>query len=148
VRRLRAGDWLALAATIGLAVTLALDWFSGPGGNQTGFDALPVIVLALVLLCIVLNLVLCALLAAGALDAFNLPPGVALCVVAPLMTLVLVLVTLMKPGDATGIEAAGWIGLACALLMTIGDFWSIKDERRDAPDRAVTPPPARPAPPA
>jgi hypothetical protein len=130
VRRLRPGDWLALAATIGLAVTLALDWFSSPGGKQTGFDALPVIVLALVLLCIVLNLVLCALLAAGALDAFNLPPGVALCVLAP------------------GIEAAGWAGVACAVLMTIGDFWSIKDERRDAPDRAVTPPPARPAPPA
>jgi hypothetical protein len=148
VRRLRAGDWIALVGTVGLLVTLFLDWFSVTDGKRTGFDALPVLVLALVLICIALNLLLCALLAAGSLDVFNLIPGVALCVLAPLTTLLLVIVTLLKPGDATSICAAGWIGLACAVLMTAGDFQSIRDERRDAPDRAVTPPPPRPAPPA
>ena len=148
MRRLRPAEWVALLASIGLAVTLGLDWFSAPAGvTHTGFDALPWLVLALVLLCIALNAALWLAFAVGAVDVFNLVPGVALAVLAPLTTALLLLVTLLKPGDATGIEAAGWAGLACALLMTGADLASLRDERRTGYGRVSEPPPARPAPP-
>jgi hypothetical protein len=40
-----------------------------------------------------------------------------------------------------------WIGLAGALVLTIGSWWALADERTEAPESAYIPPPPRPAPP-
>ena len=45
------------------------------------------------------------------------------------------------------LRAAAWLGLAAALAIAAGAWWAIADERTDAPESALAPPPARPAPP-
>jgi hypothetical protein len=40
-----------------------------------------------------------------------------------------------------------WLGLLAALVLALGGWWAMKDERTDAPESAYTPPEPRPAPP-
>ena len=40
------------------------------------------------------------------------------------------------------------LGLLAALVLALGGWWAIKDDRTDAPESAYTPPEPRPAPPA
>ena len=40
-----------------------------------------------------------------------------------------------------------WLGLLAALILALGGWWAVKDERTDAPESAFTPPEPRPAPP-
>ena len=51
------------------------------------------------------------------------------------------------PNAETTLRYGAYLGLAAALLIAIGGWWAIKDERKDAPESAYTPPPPRPAPP-
>jgi hypothetical protein len=45
------------------------------------------------------------------------------------------------------VEVPAYVGLLCALLIAVGAFLSLKDERTDSPEaRAYTPPAPRPAP--
>ena len=62
--------------------------------------------------------------------------------------IVTLVVTLLKPGSATGIDSGAWIGLIALVALKAGAWFSIRDERVDQPARYVEPPPARPAPPA
>ncbi len=149
MNRLRAGEWVALGGALGLIASLFADWFSGPGrATATGWSALGWAALALVVAATLLTVALWLLFAAGAGDVWNLVPGVIAPVLTPACLLVLVVVTLLKPGDATAIEPAAWAGLACAALMTGGILASLHNERRTGPGRVFQPPPARPAPPA
>jgi hypothetical protein len=54
-----------------------------------------------------------------------------------------------QPGDnaATALRYGTWLGLAGAALLVIGAWWSLADERTDAPENAWEPPLPRPAPP-
>jgi len=66
----------------------------------------------------------------------------------PFTLIVTLIVTLLKPGSATGIDRGAWIGLVALACLKAGAWLSIRDERVDQPSRYVEPPPARPAPPA
>jgi hypothetical protein len=86
-------------------------------------------------------------------DATTLPFGATLGAVAVPMLIALLVVLLSRPGlgidlpaSAVGIEPAGWIGAASAVLLTAGSLVSIRNERTDGPSRAYSPPPPRPAP--
>jgi len=64
---------------------------------------------------------------------------------------VLVLRTLLfqpGPNEFIGTRYGAWLGLLAALVLAIGGWWAIKDERTEAPESAYTPPEPRPAPPA
>ena len=52
------------------------------------------------------------------------------------------------PNELTTVRYGTWIGLAGAALLAIGAWWSLADERTDAPESAYVPPAPRPAPPA
>jgi hypothetical protein len=103
---------------------------------------------ALILVTAGLGLLVVILLAAGARDAVNVPPAVVLMTLAPITLLATLVVTLMKPGNATGIEPGAWAGLVALGGLKAGAWLSMRDERLDQPSRRVEPPPARPAPPA
>ena len=146
--RLRPADWLMLVSAIAVPVTLGLDWFTTPDGHETGWSSLGWPTLALILLTVALGLATVVLIAVGARDAVNLPPGVFLAALIPFTLIVTLIVTLLKPGSATGIDSGAWIGLVALACLKAGAWLSIRDERVDQPSRYVEPPPARPAPPA
>jgi hypothetical protein len=160
VSHLRRAEWAVLVGAAGLLVTLFLDWYEGPAGtalapNTSGWSSLGWFTVMLLVICIVAGLLLCALIAADAVDAFTLPPGVTLAMVGVPALLVLLLVLLFQPGLGTGLpneavtlQPAGWIGTACAVLLVAGGLLSLHDERTTGADRAFTPPTPRPAPPA
>lgn len=145
MRRLRRADWLILVAAIAVPVTLSLDWFRPA---RTGWSALGWALLALIVATAALGILVVVLIASGARDAVNLPPAVFLAALTPFALLATLVVTLMRPGDATGIETGAWAGLVALAALKAGAWFSIRDERVDQPSRHVEPPPARPAPPA
>ena len=144
MRRLRPADWLLLASAVAVPVTLTLDWFTPA---RTGWSALGWFLVALILLTAGLGLLVVLLLAIGARDAVNVPPAVVLMALTPITLLATLVVTLLKPGDATGIAAGAWAGLVALGALKAGAWFSMRDERLDQPARQVEPPPARPAPP-
>jgi hypothetical protein len=145
VHRLRPADWLLLVSAVAVPVTLSLTWFTPA---RSGWSALGWWLVALILVTAGLGLLVVILLAAGARDAVNVPPAVVLMTLAPITLLATLVVTLMKPGNATGIEPGAWAGLVALGGLKAGAWLSMRDERLDQPSRRVEPPPARPAPPA
>jgi hypothetical protein len=52
------------------------------------------------------------------------------------------------PNDIVVLRYGAWLGLLAALVLALGGWWAIKDDRADAPESAYTPPEPRPPPPA
>ena len=145
MRRLRPADWLLLVSAVAVPVTLSLTWFAP---TRTGWSALGWWLVALIVITAGLGLLVVVLIAAGARDAVNVPPAVVLMALAPITFLAAFVVTLLKPGNATGIEPGAWAGIVALGGVKAGAWLSMRDERLDQPSRRVEPPPARPAPPA
>jgi hypothetical protein len=146
--RLRAGEWLAGLGAAGLLATLFLDWV-GPR-RESGWSSLGWVVLALVLVAVacaawlvittVVRRPIAQVVAGAVLTATT---GSVAFVALGLRTLV------FQPGpnDSTQLRYGAYLGLLAAVLVAVGGWWAIADERTDAPDSAYTPPPPRPAPP-
>ncbi|HEX7301059.1 MAG TPA: hypothetical protein VF257_18825 [Solirubrobacteraceae bacterium] len=146
--RLRAGEWLAGAGAALLLVSLFLDWV-GPR-HESGWSALgwPTLLLCLAAIAVA------GWLLVATLSARPVAQVVAAAVLTALLgTLaalaVLVRVAVAQPGvdAATSIEGAAYLGLLAALLLAVGGWRAMADERTGAPESAYEPPPARPAPP-
>lgn len=136
LRRLRAGELVALAGAVCAIVALALPWYGGAaGGSGAG--------------------------AAGRLDAWStFGPAIVLLLIAVLAALVLVLANLFehnpatpvasavwstffglvasvcalvrifeRPDGATGLQAGAWLALAGAVAIVVGGWQSMRDER-------------------
>jgi hypothetical protein len=145
VHRLRPADWLLLVSAVAVPVTLSLTWFTPA---RSGWSALGWGLIALIVATAALALVVVSLIASGARDGVNVPPAVVLMALAPITLLATLVVTLLKPGDATGIAAGAWTGIVALAALKASAWFSMRDERLDQPSRQVEPPPARPAPPA
>ena len=167
MRRLRAGEWTAAFGGAALLVTLFLPWFDvelpAPasanlitavlveGGGTSGWDTLGWFVLALALAavgCAAWLLVANATArpVAQAVAASVLTPTIATFAFVALALRVL----LFQPGpnDIVVLRYGAWLGLLAALILAIGGWLAIKDERTAAPESAYTPPAPRPPPPA
>jgi hypothetical protein len=149
VGRLRGGELLAGAGAVVLLVSLFLDWV-GPVG-QSGWSSLgwPTLVVAIAAILIASWLVFVT--ATAATVTVVVGAGVTGAVVGPIALLVLLVRTaIAQPGvDAvTSIEGGAYAGLLGALMLAIGAWWSLADERTDGPESAYVPPAPRPAPPA
>jgi hypothetical protein len=149
VSRLRAGEWTAGAGAVALLVTLFLPWF-GPA-DESGWSSLGWVTLAFCIAAIACS----AWLAIA--NTTNRP--VAQAVAASVLTAsvgtlgfvaVALRVLVFQPGPnaLTTIRYGAWLGLLAALILALGGWWAIKDERTDAPESAYTPPEPRPPPPA
>jgi hypothetical protein len=148
VGRLRAGELLAGAGAVALLVALFLDWV-GPVG-KTGWDALGWLVLAITAAAIALALWLVVATALARPVTQVVAADVLTSVVSAIAFVVLALRALVfqpGPNAVVDLRYGAWIGLAGALAMTIGAWWSLADERTDAPESAYVPPAPRPAPP-
>jgi hypothetical protein len=155
IGRLRAGELLGGAGAVLLLVALFLPWFGfaerlqSPG--STGWDRLGWFVLALAVAAVAAGTWLVIATAAGRPVTQVMGAAVLASTIAPIAFLALLLRALAfqpGPNDVTTVRYGAWIGLLAAAALAIGAWWSMADERTDAPESAYTPPVPRPAPPA
>ena len=175
MRRLRAGEWTAAAGAAGLLAALFLPWFGieiptpkprpeafGGGGvlnllntysmgSDDGWSNLGWVTIALVLAAIGCAAWLAVATAAARPVAQQVAAGVLTPTAGTLALLALALRALVfqpGPNDLVGLRYGAWLGLLAALVLTVGGWWAIEDERTEAPESAYTPPEPRPSPPA
>ena len=147
--RLRLGELLAAAAAVALLVALFFDWerdgaaSSGGGVPQSGWSSLGWPVLALVLAAVALALTLAVVTAGRRPAAIPIGAAVLTTGVGILVTLVLTVRVLLLD-DALGLAG---LGLLAMLLIPVGGWVAMADERRQAPYSAPPDVPRRPAPP-
>jgi hypothetical protein len=149
VRRLRAGECVAGTGAAALLGALFASWF-GPSGDS-GWSALGWLTLAFCVAAIAAGAWLFVATAVDRPLAQLVAAAVLAAAVTPFALGVLALrVLVFQPGDnaITTLRYGSWLGLAALLLIAIGGWWAIKDERTGAPESAYTPPAPRPAPPA
>jgi uncharacterized membrane protein YvlD (DUF360 family) len=168
VSGLRAGEWTAAFGAAALLVTLFVPWFgvefpatppgnlAAPilveaGGGDSGWDTLGWVVIVLALVAIGCA----AWLAIANATARPVAQLVAASVLtATVGTFVFVVVALrafvFQPGldEFVVLRYGAWLGVLAAMILAIGGWWAIKDDRTDSPESAYTPPEPRPAPPA
>jgi uncharacterized membrane protein YvlD (DUF360 family) len=176
VSRLRAGEWTATFGAATLLVTLFLPWFDvqfpqetvqqgqfGGGGVLnllktyavdswgSGWDALGWLVIVIVLVAVACAAWL-ALANATARPVAQLVAASVLTATAGTLAFVVValraLVFQPGPNDLVVLRYGAWLGLLASLVLAVGGWWAIKDDRTDAPESAYTPPEPRPPPPA
>jgi hypothetical protein len=167
VGRLRSGELLAGVGAVVLFVSLFLEWFSvgvhdgfGRGdvafvlrvaAHMSGWNSLGWLVLALATLAVALATWLVVATAAGLPVTQIVAADVLASTVGPIAVIALVLRTLVfqpSADELVSVEYGAWIGLAGALVLGVGAWWSLADERTGAPESAYVPPAPRPAPPA
>ena len=146
LRRVRGGEWLAGLAGAGLIVSLFLHWYDARTGPLTGWQAFAVsdVLLALLALCGPLLLAFQA-----ARESPALPTGTSIvCTTCGALAAAVVLVRIVVEPEAdrvTGIAAGAWLGLAAALALLAGGWWSLESEHNAG--ATVPPVELRPSPP-
>jgi hypothetical protein len=153
VGRLRSGELLTAAGTVGLAVVLFADWF----GGRSGWSTMPVGRVLLVLT-IVLALTLVVLtLRARAVSMATTASIVTLGIGALALLYLLYRVGIDEPGRnaLVSVDTGAYLGLLCLLALLAGTWRSLADERthsaislRQTERVLAVRGPARPAPPA
>jgi hypothetical protein len=146
LRRVRAGEWLAGLAGAALLVALFLPWYDARPAALTGWQAFAVTDVLLALLATSGPLLL-ALQATRESPA--LPTGISIvCATCGALATAVLLVRLVVEPEAdrvTGIAAGAWLGLAAALALLAGGWWSLESER--TPGATAPPVEVRPSPP-
>jgi hypothetical protein len=156
--RVRPGEWLAGAAGVLLIVSLFLTWYTAPGfrplaratgyaplgGFGTGWQAFAV---ADVLLTVLALSGVALLVAQAARSSPALPTALSIfTVLAGVVATIVVVVQLLGGPDGASLGAGAWLGLAGALGLLAGGWWSLATETvRGMPEPEVE---VRPAPPA
>ena len=161
LRRLRAGEWLALAGALGLLATLFFDWFGfapAARGNgdvaKSGWASLGWALDVLLVLAILGALATALTTALRQTPAWSVGSGV---LTAPIgliaFTALALRVVLFQPDLGAGlpnelvdVRAAAYLGLVFCALIPVGAWIVLDDERTGAAESAYTPPPPRPVP--
>jgi threonine/homoserine/homoserine lactone efflux protein len=149
VRRLRAGEWTAAAGAAALFVSLFLDWV-GPT-DESGWSSLGWVTLAFCIAAIACSAWLAIANTTNRPVAQAVAASVLTASVGTFAFVVLALrVLVFQPGpnDIVVLRYGAYLGLLAALILAVGGWLAIKDERTDAPESAYTPPEPRPPPPA
>jgi len=143
--RLRLGELSSAAAALALLVTLFLDWNRDSGaGAQSGWSSLGLVMLALVVVTIALALALAFTTAVKRPAAIPVGAAVLTTGAGIIVTPVLAIRVLFL-GDSLGFAH---FGLLLMLLIPVGSWIAMADERTDAPYSAAPDLPRRPVPPA
>jgi hypothetical protein len=148
--RLRAGEWLAGAAALGLLVLMFFHWFSAEGEGASGWSTLGWFIDVLVCVAIFGGLALSYMTVKRASPAWPVGASVLTWTMGSLIFLILLVrVTITQPGvdELMSVQLPAYLGLLCAALIPAGGFLSLRDERTDSAEaRDYMPPPARSVP--
>jgi peptidoglycan/LPS O-acetylase OafA/YrhL len=145
LKRVRAGELLALAGAVCVIVSLFLRWYESPSGTLDAWSTFgPAVALLMVAAGAALALVL------GTLTERSTAVPVAAAVWSVLFGLVAVIAALVRllerPDHATSLCGGPWLALAGALAILAGGWQSLRDERRSSYEPAAPPrrsPPAQ-----
>jgi hypothetical protein len=169
MNRLRGGERIAALGSAGLFVSLLLNWFSvdghaigwtsymplGSGGpHLSGWGSLGWFMDVLLCLAIFGGASLSYMTVRRTSPAWPIGAGVLTTALGSVIFVALAIRVATQPSLGIGlsnkpvlVEAPAYLGLLCALLIPLGAFLSIKDERTDSPEaRDYVQPPARTAP--
>ena len=122
----------------------------GPGRWASGWDALGWLVIVVALAAIGCAAWLAIANATGGPVAQSVAASVLTATAGTLAFVALALRALVfqpGPNDLIVLRYGAWLGLLAAVVLAVGGWRAIKDERTDAPESAYTPPEPRPAPP-
>jgi hypothetical protein len=143
LRRLRAGELLALVGAGCVIASLTLPWYESPIGNLDAWDTFGGgIVLLLAAVCAALAMVASTLTERST----ALPVATAVwCVPLGLLGLIAAVVRVLeRPDHATGLCAGAWLALIGAAAILMGAWLSMRDERPSLYRPAEPPPRPRP----
>jgi drug/metabolite transporter (DMT)-like permease len=128
VKRLRFGELLALVGAICVIVSLFERWYEAPVGNLDAWDTFgPAVVLLLAAVCAALAMVVSALTERSP----ELPVSTAVwCVLLGLLAVIAAVVRVLeRPDRATEVCFGAWLALAGAVLILVGAWQALRDER-------------------
>jgi hypothetical protein len=127
--KLRAGEWIALAG-IGLVIaSFFRPWYETPAGNLSFWDTFGgAAVLMLAALAAASAMVLATLLERDS-PAVVVPTEVWSVVLGFIGAIAALVRVLERPDHASGLCAGAWLGLAGALLILVGSWIAMSDER-------------------
>ena len=145
LRRLRAGELIALAGAACLIAALTRPWYESPQGNLSAWATFG---LAVALLILAAAGALALVLATVTERSPALPVAAAVWSTALgfLGTIAAAVRLVERPEHAFALCAGAWLGLAGAVLVFVGSWQSMRDERPGLYPPDATPP--REAPPA
>ena len=127
--KLRKGEWIAIAGIGCMIASLLLPWYESSLGNLDFWDTFGgAAVLMLAALSAALAMVASALVE-GDSPAVAIPTAVWSVVIGLVGAIAAIVRVLERPGGATGLCAGAWLGLAGALLILIGSWIAMADER-------------------
>jgi hypothetical protein len=126
--RLRVGEILALTGAAGAIFALTLPWYENAGRTLDAFDTFgPAVVLLL------LSAVVALVLVVATVTERSTALPVAAAIWSTFFGFVAVIAAIVRllerPQDSTSLCAGAWVALAGALLIAVGSWESIRDER-------------------
>jgi hypothetical protein len=143
VKRVRAGELVALVGAVCVIVSLFLPWYESPSGM---LDAWSTFGPAVALLMLAAGAALVLVLATVTEHSTALPVFAGVwCVPLGLIAVIAALVRVLeRPDHATALCAGAWLAFAGAVAILLGAWQSIRDERTSLYEPAT--PPLRPPP--
>jgi hypothetical protein len=126
--RLRLGEILVLIGALGVIFTLTLDWYENAERSFDAFDTFgPAVVLLL------LSAVVALVLVVATLTERSTALPIAAAIWSTFFGFVAVIAAMVRllerPQGSTSLCAGAWVALAGALLIAVGSWESIRDER-------------------
>jgi len=128
LRRLRAGELLALAGVALVVASLLEPWYTSPAGNLDAWDTFgPAVALLLAAVCAGLAMVVSAL--AERTPALPVATAVWCVPLALLAVIAAVVRVLERPDHASGLCIGAWLALVGAVAILVGSWLALRDER-------------------
>ncbi len=139
LRRIRPGEVLTAAGAVCVIVALTLPWYENAEGKLTAWSTFGPAVVLLMLATIAALVLFFATLTQRS-PALPVASGVWSVVFALVAVIAAIVRILERPDHATSLCAGAWLGLVGTVVMLVGSWWSMSDERTSLYE------PARPEP--
>jgi hypothetical protein len=141
--RLRLGELIAFGGAVCVIVALTLPWYENLEGKLSAWSTFgPAVVMLMVAAAVALVLVIATLTERS--TALPVAAAVWGTLFGAIGTIAAVVRVLERPHDASSLCAGAWLALAGAVLILVGSWQSIRDERTSLYPPA-TPEPRKPA---
>ncbi len=128
LRRLRVGELLALAGAICVIVSLFERWYENAFGNLSAWDTFgPAVVLLIAAAAAALALVVSTITERS--TALPVAAAVWSTLLGGIAVIAAIVRVLERPDHATSLCVGAWLALAGAILMLIGSWQAMRDER-------------------
>ncbi len=133
LRRLRAGELIALGGSVCVIVSLGLPWYDSPSGSLSAWSTFGVAV-AILIIAAVLGFVLVLVTITEHSSAIPVASAV-WSTIGGIAGLVAAIVRVLeRPDHASGLAAGAWLALAGSVAILVGSWQAMRDERTSAYD--------------